>query len=181
MIFKYPNGFPFEVYFVTKDLLATLAQQAVPFNNLSKISSYHEKLTYSEVALFVATQHAAAKVFGVEMPDPAVSFGEGYRAAMVAEAFNGIDSEAIHRFLMESTSFHSTLVGQVMLIGVGEMESPKVSTWEHLDAKNIALAVQETIYERVGYLDAHFGSVIKASLGELTMAEVYRGIHLQSA
>lgn len=181
MIFKYPNGFPFELYFLTGDMLDTLARQAVPFHSLSKISSYHEKLTFNEVAAFIATQHAAARLFGVDMPEPASEFGEGYNGGMVAEAFNGIDSEAIGKHLREASCFHSTVIGQVMLVAVGVKDDPRVISWEKLEAKNISLAVQETIYGRVGYLDSHFGSALKPALGELTMAEVYRCVHHQNA
>jgi hypothetical protein len=181
MIFKYPHGFPYELYFLTGDLLGTLAQQAVPFNSLSKISSYHDKLTFNEVATFIAVQRAAARVFGVDLPEASSEFGEGYNGGMVAEAFNGIDSEAIFGHLKAATSFHSTVIGQVMLVAVNVDGDPRVGSWHKLDAKNISWAVQETIYERVGYLDSHFGSVAKPALGELTMTEVYKTVHLQNA
>lgn len=179
MIFKYPNGFPFELYFVTGEMLEALALQTVPFDGLRKISAYHDKLTYNEVAQFLATQRAAAQLFGVDMPEAAHSFGEGYNGGMVAEAFNAIDSKAITEYLRNATSFHSTKVGQVLLIAANTA-NPHIGSWEKLNAKNISSAVLETIYGRVGYLDTHFGSVIKPALGELTMAEVYKLVHLQN-
>lgn len=178
MIFKYPNGFPFELYVVSGDLLSTLASQEVCFTTLKKIHAYHDKLTFGEVAQFIATQRAAAKLFGVDMPEP--FFGEGYNGGMVAEAFNGVDSEAIASHLRNAEHFHSTVLGQVIVVAVNATNNPEVHSWEKLQAKNISAAVLETIYARVGYLQAHFGSVVKPTLGTLTMAEIYKFVHLQN-
>lgn len=179
MIFKFPNGFPFELYFVTGEMLEALALQTVPFDGLRKISAYHDKLTFNEVANFVATQHAAGKLFGVDMPEPSQSFGEGYNGGMIAEAFNAIDSEAISNYLKNATVFHAAKIGQVILIAVNT-KGPETGSWDKLHSKNISTAVLETIYGRVGYLDTHFGSVITPALGELTLAEVYKLVHVQN-
>lgn len=180
MIFKYPNGLPFELYFVTKELLHALDTQAVPFNGLGKIHEHHDKLTYDEVANWVALQRAAAEVFGVDMPEPAGSFGEGFAGGMTAQAFNEINSKSIVEFIKSATCFSSTKVGQVLIVGIEVDGSPQVADWEKLKGKNISTAVQETIYERVGYLNSHFGLVPKSALGVLTLAEVYRLIQIQN-
>lgn len=181
MIFKYPNGSPFELYFVTKELLNALDVQAVPFNGLGKIHEQHDKLTYDEVANWIALQYAAAELFGVDMPQPETLFGEGYAGGMVAQAFNEINSKSIVEFIKNSTSFSSTKIGQVLIVGIDVDGSPKVSDWEKLKGKNISTAVQETIYERVGYLNSHFGLAPKSALGVLTLAEVYRLIQIQNS
>lgn len=181
MIFKYPNGIPFELYFVTKELLNALDVQAVPFNGLGKISAYHDKLTYDEVANWIGLQYAAAELFGVDMPKPDTLFGEGFAGGMVAQAFNEINSKSIVDYLKNATCFSSTKVGQVLIIGIDVDDSLKVSDWEKLKGKNLSTAVQETIYERVGYLNSHFGPVSKSALGVLTMAEVYRLIQIQNS
>lgn len=180
MIFKYPNGDPFELYVVTGDLLNALASQAVPFNGFKKIHAYHDKLTFGEVASFIACHMAAAKVFGVDMPEPASMFGEGYNAGMVAEAFNAIDSNKIAEILRAGHEFHSTVIGQVIVVAVDAGSTGKVHAWEKLKAKTVGSAVLETIYARVGYLDAHFGKIMKPNLGDLTLAEVYKLVHLQN-
>lgn len=180
MIFKYPNGFPFELYFVTGEMLNALAQQAVPYNDLKKIAAYHDKLTFNEVANFIAIQHAAAKLFGVSMPSPSNSFGEGYSAGMVKEAFNEIDSDLIYNDLKDASCFHTTVIGQVIVIGIDLADNSKANSWDRLQARNISMAVQETIYERVGYFTAHFGSLVNPGLGELSMAEVYKFVHIQN-
>lgn len=178
MILKYPNGFPFELYFVTGDLLNTLSSQAIPFGDLKKIHAYHEKLTFTEIANFIAVQRAAAQLFGVDLAEP--FFGEGYNGGMVAEAFNGIDSKAITEHLREAGRFHSSVIGQVIVVGVNADQCKATASWDKLQAKNLSTAVLETIYARVGYLQAHFGSVVKPSLGTLSMAEVYKFVHLQN-
>ncbi|MBS9730347.1 hypothetical protein [Pseudomonas phage IR-QUMS-PaBa1-GHS-2021] len=180
MIFKYPNGLPFELYVVTGELVDTLVAQSIPLSGLKEISAYHDKITFGEMANFVALQYAAAKVFGVEMPDPTAYFGHGYNAGMVAEAFNGVDSDAIATLLRTANHFRSTVNGQVILIGVEVGDHKATASWEKLQAKTISTAVLETLYARVGYLESHFGPVPKAGLGELTLAEVFKLIHLQN-
>ena len=180
MIFKYPNGDPVELYFVTKDLLNVLAHQVVPFNNLKKIASYHDKLTFNEVANFIAVQRAAGNLFGVDLHDAASEFGEGYNTGMISEAFNVVDSNSIQETLKGGKVFHSTRIGNVLIVAVDCKDCKEVGNWSKLNARNISLAVQETIYGRVGYLDTHFGSVLNPGLGELTMAEVYKLVHIQN-
>lgn len=181
MIFKYPNGQPFELYVVTGELLTALSVQAVPFDGFKKIHAYHDKLTFGEVASFVACHMAAARIFGVDMPEPQTMFGDdAYNAGMLAEAFNAIDSNKIAEILRGGHEFHSTVIGQVIVVAVDAGSTGKVHSWEKLKAKTLGSAVLETIYARVGYLEAHFGKIIKPNLGDLTLAEVYKLVHLQN-
>lgn len=181
MIFKYPNGFPYEIHFVTGGLLSTLVNQAIPFDGLKKISAYHDKLSFGEVATFIAAQHAVGKLFGVEMPEPKAFFGEGHNGGMVEQAFNAIDSNAIAEVFRSAHSFHSTKIGQVMVIAADAGDSKVVGSWEKLKARNLSAAVVETIYARVGYLEAHFRSVPQPALGELSLTEVYKLLHAQNS
>jgi len=180
MIFKYPNASPLEFYILTSELLDTLAMQTIPFDGLKKIHAYHEKLTFNETASFIACHHAAAKLLAVPMPEPQSQFGEGYQAGMVGETFNAIDSNAITEILQGGSDFHSMKIGNVIVVVVDATNKGKVSSWTKLKAGNLSAAVLEAIYGHVGYIETHFGPVIRPTMGTLTMAEVYNFLHREN-
>lgn len=180
MIFKYPKGEPFRLVFLTSELLQTIQFQKIPLFNLYEIHAYHDKLTFHEVAAFIALQREAAKLFGVEPETNEVWFPQDYNGKMVEQAFNEIDSKSLQEFLRRGSNFKSMSVGKTILVVVDPKPEASTQSWEALKAKNISLAVLQTIYEQVGYLNVHFGRALKGSLGILTMTNVYRFVHLQN-
>ena len=180
MIFKYPNGDPFHVLFLTSDLLEAVQAARIPLMDLYKINLYHDKLSFHEVAAYIAVQLEAAKLLGVEMPDLETLFGEGYNGGMVKQAFNEIDSNSLREHLLRSMHFKSIANAQTILIVVEPGDNVSTSAWEKLSARNLSLALQQTLYEQVGYLKVQNGKVINPAVGCFSMANVYSFVHRQN-
>lgn len=180
MIFKYPNGDPFHVIFLTSDLLEAVQSAKIPLLDLHKIHSYHDQLTFHQVAAFIAVQQEAAKLLGVEMPELTTLFGEGYNGGMVEQAFNEIDSNSLREHLIRSTHFKSISVGQSILLVIEPGSEVSTSGWDHPKGRTLSLALQQTLYEQVGYLKVHHGKVIHPAVGVFSMANVYEFVSHQN-
>lgn len=180
MIFKYPNGDPFHVIFLTGDLLDAVQGAKIPLMDLHKIHSYHDKLTFHQVAGYIAIQQTVAKLLGVEMPNLSTLFGEGYNGGMVEQAFNEIDSNSLREHLIRSTHFKSISVGQTILLVAEPNEGVSSAGWEQLKARTLSLALQQTLYEQVGYLKVHNGKVIHPAVGVFSMSNVYAFVSQQN-
>lgn len=180
MIFKYPNGDPFHVIFLTSDLLEAVQGAKIPLLELHKIHSYHDQLTFHQVAAYIAVQQEVAKLLGIEMPELATSFGEGYNGGMVEQAFNEIDSNSLREHLIRSTHFKSISVGQTILLVIEPGSEVSTSGWDQLKGRTLSLALQQTLYEQVGYLKVHNGKVIRPAVGVFSMADVYGFVSKQN-
>lgn len=180
MIFKYPNGDPFHVVFLTSDLLEAAQGAKIPLLDLHKIHSYHDQLTFHQVAGLIAVQLEVAKLLGVEMPELKTLFGEGYNGGMVEQAFNEIDSNSLREHLIRSTHFKSISVGQTILLVIEPSDEVSTSAWDKLKGRTLSLALQQTLYEQVGYLKVHNGKVIRPAVGAFSMANVYGFVSQQN-
>lgn len=180
MIFKYPNGDPFHVIFLTSDLLEAVQGAKIPLVDLHKIRSYHDQLTFHQVAGFIAVQQEAAKLLGVEMPELKSLFGEDYNGGMVEQAFNEVDSNSLREHLVRSTHFKSISVGQTILLVIEPNSGVSTAGWEKLKGRTLSLALQQTLYEQVGYLKVHNGKVIRPAVGVFSMANVYGFVSQQN-
>jgi len=180
MIFKYPNGDPFFVVFLTSDLLEAVMSAKIPLMDLHKIHSYHDQLTFHQVAAYIAVQQEVAKLLGIEMPDLKSSFGEGYNGGMVEQAFNEIDSNSLRQHLIRATHFKSISVGQTILLVIEPESESATSGWDHVRGRTLSLALQQTLYEQVGYLKVHNGKVIRPAVGVFSMADVYGFVSQQN-
>lgn len=180
MIFKYPNGDPFRVIFLTSELLEAVQGAKIQLMDLYKIHSYHDKLSFHEVAAYIAVQQEAAKLLGVELPPLERQFGEGYNGGMVQQAFNEIDSKSLREHLLRAAHFKSIANAQTIVIVVEPNDRTSTSAWTKLKARNFGLAIQQTLYEHAGYLKVHNGKVIRPTVGEFSMANVYALVHQQN-
>jgi len=161
-------------------MLTVLVKQSVPLKDIDKVSSYHQKLTYGEMASMLKLQYAVAQRMGVAMLDPKHLFGEGVEANMVETAFNAIDSETLSEW-QTCKSFNSLAAGlNVVLVLFNRSEDKEVPGWDCLDATTFSGALLETIVAKVGYLQAHFGEVVTPKLGEFTLAEVYKLLGIEN-
>jgi len=180
MIFKYPNGDPFHVIFLTSDLLEAVQVSKIQLMDLHKIHSYHDKLTFHQVAAYIAVQQEAARLLGVDMPELTTLFGDGYNGGMVEQAFNEIDSNSLREHLLRSTHFKSISVGQTILLVIEPEDRVSTAGWESLKGRTLSLALQQTLYEQVGYLKVHNGKVIRPAVGVFSMANVYAFVNRQN-
>lgn len=181
MILKTPNGQPVSLFFLTSDMHSLLVKQSVPMKDVHKLSTYHQQLTFSEMAHMLKFQYVVAQQMGIPLLDPKHLFGEGYGAGMVEASFNDIPSETLATVYKECRTFNSLAAGgNVVLVLFNTSESEKVAGWSTLEAHTFSSALVETINAKVGYLDAHFGGVVKSKLGEVTMAEIYKLVGIEN-
>ena len=182
MILKTPHGTPISLFFLTSDMYSLLAKQKIPFKDVYKLSTYHQQLTFSEMAHMLKFQYVVAQQMGVPLLDPDHLFSaEGYEAGMLKAAFNAVASESLADLYKNCRTFNSLAAGNnVVLILFNTSDTDKVPGWDCLDAHTFSGAMLETINAKVGYLEAHFGPVVKPKLGEFTMAEVYKLVGIEN-
>lgn len=181
MILKTPHGTPISLFFLTSDMYSLLVKQSIPFKDAHKLSTYHQQLTFSEMAHMLKFQYVVSQQMGVPLLDPKHLFGEGYEAGMVEAAFNAVASESLADVYKNCRTFNSLASGNnVVLVLFNTSDTHKVPGWDCLEAHTFSGALLETINAKVGYLEAHFGGVVKPKLGEVTMAEVYKLVGLEN-
>jgi hypothetical protein len=181
MILKTPQGKSFRVLFLTSSMRDVLVSQAIPFSDVSKLASYHQKVTFSEIAHILKFQYVVAQQMGVPLLDPKHLFGEGYNGGMVERSFNDIDSETLTQIYKSTKSFACLDAGMNTLIVLfnGE-DASKVPGWDSLEAQTFSGALLETVFAKVGYMESHNGKIPKPNLGEFTLAEVYKLVSIEN-
>lgn len=181
MILKTPHGTPISLFFLTNDMYSLAVKQSIPLKDIHKLSSYHQQLTFSEIAYMLKLQYVVAQQMGVPLLDAKHLFGEGYNAGMVEEAFNAIDSETLTAMYQTCRSFNSLTAGaNVVLVIFNTSGEYNIPGCETLEATTFSGALLETVLAKVGYLQAHFGGIVKPKLGEFTLAEVYKLVGIEN-
>lgn len=181
MILKTPHGTPFSLFYLTSDMHRLLVKQSIPLRDVFKLASYHQKLTFGEIATMLRFQYTVAQQMGVPLLDPKHLFGEGYNGGMVAEAFNAIDSETLNQWYKGCKTFNSLNAGgNVMLVLFNDSDNHKVHGWHSLEGNTFSSALLETIFAGAGYMESHYGKIAKPSLGETTLAEVYKLVSIEN-
>lgn len=180
MILNYPNGNPFKFFFLTRGMVETLVRSSIPLQDLCKLSVYHGKLTYGEMADILKYQLVVGKALGVPTTDPKLQFGSGYDGAMLAEAFNSSGSEALAGQFKAASKFQSIVIGQTIVMVCGDSSEEQVPGFTIQDGNTFSAALLETIYKRVGYLECHSGKITHPALGEFTLAEVFKLLSIEN-
>lgn len=180
MILNYPNGNPFKFFFLTSGMANTLIRCSIPLNTLDKLSVYHGVLTYGEMADILKYQLVAAKYMGMPSTDVKFKMGEGYDAAMLADAFNSSSSEALAGQFKAATKFQSLVIGQTIIMVVGQPEEKVLPGFTECENANFSSALLETIYKHVGYLEVHSGDIPRPAVGEFTLAEVFKLLNIEN-
>jgi len=183
MILKTPNHdrAPISLFFLTSDMYSLLARQSIPLRDVCKLSTYHQQLTFSEVAGMLKFQYAVAQRLGVLMLDPEHLFAAGdLKANMVKDAFNKLDSETLAGW-QECKSFNSLAAGaNVVLVMFNKTDDREIPGWNTLEGGTFSAALLETIIAEAGYLQAHMGPVVKPKVGEISLAEVYKLVGIEN-
>lgn len=180
MILNYPNGNPFKFFFLSKGMADTLLSQSIPLQDLSKLSLYHGKLTYGEMADILKYQTAPVKVLGLPVALPFLGLPNDYNTGMLSAAFNASDSEALAGQFKNATRFQYVTIGQTIIMVAGEHGDKVLPGWVLTEAHTFSGALLETIYTQVGYLDCHSGPVVHPALGEFTLAEVFKLLSIEN-
>lgn len=176
MILKTPHGPNFSVFFLTQEMFDVLDANNVPLDDMKKIASYHQSLSYGEIAAILKFQYGIAKRLQVPLIDPSIHFQEGYNGKMVESAFNDLDSETLVSSVYERTESFSMLHAgrNVLFILFQSAGSKTPAGWDPVNAKTFSGALLEMVYAKVGYLESHQGEVVKVKAGECSLAEVFR-------
>lgn len=181
MILKTPHGTPVSVFFLTSEMHRLLVRQSIPLKDAFKLSSYHQQLTFNEIANILKFQYVVAQQMGVPLIDPKHLFGEGHNGGMVEVSFNGLDGKTLSDKYKECNSFNSLAAGaNVLIVLFNDSGDAHVSGFDRLEATTFSDALLETLQAKVGYVQVHFGKVVKPNLGEFTMAEVYKLVSIEN-
>lgn len=180
MILNYPNGNPFKFFFLTRGMVETLVRCSIPLQDLDKLSAYHGVLTYGEMADILKYQLIVGKTMGIPTTDAAAQFGKGFDGAMLADAFNASNSEALAGQFQAASQFQSLVIGQTIVMVAGVRTDKPLPGFSVQEGSTFSAALLETIYERVGYLEAHSGKVTHPAIGEFTLAEVFKLLSIQN-
>lgn len=181
MILKTPQGKSVRIFYLTSEMQRLLASQAIPYSDLAKLSTYHQKLTFGEIANILKFQYLVAQELGVLLLDPKHLFGEGYNAGMVETAFNSLDGETLSAIVKDTKSFSCIDAGMNTIIFLFNGENaPKAPGFDTLECVTFSGALLETIFAKVGYMESHNGKIPKPNQGEFTLAEVYKLVSIQN-
>lgn len=182
MILKTPNGAPLKVFFLTNSMARVLKRSAVPFSEVSNIETYHEKLTYNEIASILKMQYLASKTLGTLMPSPDLIFRNDYEGGMLKDAFNKVDGESLLEGFTECSNFSYLNAGNnTLLISLDNPEEEKVVGWTSAKSNNFSTALLEIIYAVHGYMECHFGAALEPKAGEFTLAYVFKLLGAQNS
>lgn len=176
MILKTPNHrTPISLFFLTSDMYSILTRLKIPLKDVCKLSTYHQQLTFTEIAGMMKFQYAIAQRLGVPLLDPEHLFGSGdVTAGMIKSAFNELDSETLAGW-QECKSFNSLGAGaNIVLVLFNKTEDREIPGWKTLEGSTFSAALLETIIAEAGYLQSHLGPIVKPRVGEITLAEVYK-------
>lgn len=180
MLLKTSNGKPIKFFFLTKSMLDVLVSQSIPLQDVFKISAYDQKLTENEIATILKFQTVIAHKLSVHPALSDSSFGEGFHGQVVKQAFNAIGSETLHDIYNQTKCFSSIEGGLNTVIVVFHNEGTESPPESCLVSKTFSGALLETIFARVGYLEAHYGKAVKPVVGEVSLAEVYKLVGIEN-
>lgn len=182
MILKTPHGKVYRLFYLTSDMLDHLVEQSIPLNKVFDLASYHQKLTYSEIAYMLKFQYQVGMKMGVPLLDPKHLFGTGYNSGMIQEAFNAIGSEQLLAYYESCSHFNCIDAGGNVVLVLFNHNPDKyhVPGWDTLEAKTFSGALLETLFAKVGYMDCHFGKIPKPAVGEFSLAEVYKLLSIEN-
>lgn len=181
MLLKTSNGKPIKFFYLTKDMLDVLVSQAIPLQDVFKISAYDQKLTENEIAGILKFQTVVADKLSSHASIDDSSFGEGFHGQMIKQAFNAIGSESLREVYTKTKCFSSIEGGLNTVIIVFHDNETETAPEGCLVSKTFSGALLETIFARVGYLEAHYGKAVKPVVGEFSLADVYKLVGIENA
>ena len=180
MILKTPNGPSVQLFFLTSDMARLLSRESVPFANVTNLTTYHQKITFGEIAQIARLQYIVAKELGVMMLDPDLYFKKDYEGGMVKDAFNKFSGETLSGLVNECTCFSYLNAGANVLLVAFHNDEEKLPGWVCANAKTFSGVLLESIFAVHGYMESHFGKLVEPGLGEISLAEVYKLLGLQN-
>lgn len=182
MILRTPNGNPLKVFFLTSDMARLLKRAEVPFSEMSKLETYHEKLTYGEIVSMLKMDQCAARLLGTQSISPENRFGSDYHGGRLRDAFNNVDGESLSKAFVESTNFSYLNAGNnTLLICLADSEEATVPGWTNAKGNTFSEALLESIYCVHGYMECHHGPITDPKAGEFTIAYVLKLLGDQSS
>lgn len=182
MILKTPNGNPLKVFFLTNSMARVLKRTGVPFSEVSKVETYHEKLTHGEIAGVIKMEYCASRILGLQLPKVETRFSEDYHGQMLKDSFNKVDGETLLETFVNSNKFSYLNAGDnTLLISLDDPEDETIPGWTNAKGTTFSEALLESIYAVHGYMECHNGPIVDPKVGEFTLAYVFKLLGTQSS
>lgn len=182
MILRTHNGNPLKVFFLTNSMAGILKRTGVPFSCIDKVETYHDKLTYGEIAGILKMELVASQVLGTQSLPIDGRVAKDYHGGMLLDAFNKVDGETLFNLMGSCSNFSFLNAGNnILLLSLNDSEDEKIPGWTNAKGNTFSEALLESIYKVHGYMESHHGPIVDPKPGELTIAYVLRLLGKQSS
>lgn len=162
------------VWFLTKGMVDALKSVSIEFDQLDQLPKYVHLLTPSEIAIILKLQDIIAGKFGVPILPPVLNDVDAINRTLIERALNTVSSEDLQQHFNAHNKFyvHTTQNGFVLCLA-NKDETGSMPGWEPLAADTLVPALLEGVYEKFGYNEVHFKEVVKTSVNEFSLANIF--------